>query len=313
MGRAAVGAVNCYLSLFDAPKASDLSGVNNPDYESMTPAQRKREKAKARKAAKKAADEKEAEAALRAAREEKEASTDAKKKKKPAIDRPVDDDPLGEKLLEADPLVEAQRLVTVLTRFAPRHINTQLVAFDTAMRRNKPLLALRALVMGVRCTGHEGLGSSELVVRLADFAVKYQSDKTPVHEAVRQTIDAEVTALVGGTSVEEYLTKYATDVNTQKSLSKSLAAARALFQIAWSDRVEAAVSLVIDGGLDRLDVSVANCAEAYEFLSKDLKASEQAEAWRQRCLVKYPRATALGASEDMPYDSSPSPDIQAAP
>jgi len=317
--RAAVGAVKCYLAVFDAPKTSDNSGAQSPDYASMTPAQRKREKAKARKAAKKAADEKEA--ALKAAKAEEETNNkDAKNKKKTSADRPVDEDPLGDKLLEADPMLEAKRLVAILTRFAPRHLSTQLVAFDTAIRRNKPLLALRALVMGGRCSGGGSFGHPELIVRLADFAVKYQGYNTPeaaeqqhLVPAVREAVDLEISALLGGMSVEAYLSKYSGDVDTKRCLSKSLAAAKALSKIGKSTSVEAAVALIVEGGLDRMDVSVATCADALEFMRSELKASEQAEAWRGVCLAKYPRAVALGASEDLPYDTSPSPDIQAAP
>lgn len=58
----------------------------------------------------------------------------------------MDEDPLGLKLLEKDPLAESARLVALLTAHAGKFVETHLMAFDTAMRRGRFLMAARAVI-----------------------------------------------------------------------------------------------------------------------------------------------------------------------
>mmetsp|Transcript_35229 Transcript_35229/g.94295 ORF Transcript_35229/g.94295 Transcript_35229/m.94295 type:complete len:708 (-) Transcript_35229:438-2561(-) len=212
-GKAAEGAIKCYIALYDNPPQS--AADEEPDYANMSPAVRKREKAKARKAAKKKAEEEEAkkkaeeeEAKAKAAAEAAEDPEGKKKKKAPEKPVPVDEDPNGDKLLQADPLVEAERLVKTLVKFAPGSLSTQVAAYDVALRRKKPLKALQALVRGARI---DQSGDAELFSRIVDFASRYGGvaagggggGEADLSAPVRSALDLELADLMGGASLEQ--------------------------------------------------------------------------------------------------------------
>ncbi|KAK1532104.1 tetratricopeptide [Colletotrichum costaricense] len=130
--RAALDAVAIYLRRADRPAANGVNGDANGDDAS--------ERKKAAKKAKKEQQRLEREAADRAAKQDPN-------KGKPASEEPKkkDEDPLGLKLLEAEPLSAAMRFVTPLLQFSPQNINAQFAGFDVYLRRKKYVLALRSL------------------------------------------------------------------------------------------------------------------------------------------------------------------------
>lgn len=125
--RAALNAVKLYLKRADRPSANGANGAANGDDAS--------ERKKAAKKAKKEQQRLEREAAERAAKQDpnKGKATEEPKKK--------DDDPLGLKLLDAEPLGAAMRFVVPLLQFSPRNIEAQLAGFDVYMRRSKIALS----------------------------------------------------------------------------------------------------------------------------------------------------------------------------
>lgn len=85
-----------------------------------------------------------------------------------------------------DPLVEAARLASVLVRYAGKYLETQVLAYDVAMTRKKPLLALQALVRGKRLAGGAKILPADLSYRIAHF---FHSIKTEaLHPAVAEVI-----------------------------------------------------------------------------------------------------------------------------
>ncbi|TDZ20920.1 N-alpha-acetyltransferase 16, NatA auxiliary subunit [Colletotrichum orbiculare MAFF 240422] len=129
--RAALDAVAIYLKRADRPAANGVNGDANGEDAS--------ERKKAAKKAKKEQQRLEREAAERAAKQDpnKGKATEEPKKK--------DDDPLGLKLLDAEPLSAAMRFVTPLLQFSPKNIEAQFAGFDVYLRRKKYVLALRSL------------------------------------------------------------------------------------------------------------------------------------------------------------------------
>lgn len=96
--KAARGMVQAYLALYEKPKFQDKS--EETDYSNMTPAQRKREKTKARKAKKVQEQEQAAKEEKQAKKQDASGEDKANPNRKKKQDRPapVDDDPDGEKL-----------------------------------------------------------------------------------------------------------------------------------------------------------------------------------------------------------------------
>ena len=96
---AAEGIIRTYLHLHDNPAKSDIEA--EPDYASMTPAERKKAKAIARKKRKKA---------------EKKLEQDAAKAKEESNKSSKDEDPAGLDLLNKNPLEEAKTYANSLVK-----------------------------------------------------------------------------------------------------------------------------------------------------------------------------------------------------
>jgi len=117
--RAAQGAVKCYVSIFDQP-----DGVEPPEMEGMTEAEKKKFRSKQRKTELKA--QKEA--------EEKKAQADQELTKKGGK---VDEDPEGVKYTKAeDPLGEALKFLKPLQELASERIETHLMGFEIYIRKS---------------------------------------------------------------------------------------------------------------------------------------------------------------------------------
>ncbi|KAF0695761.1 Aste57867_13451 [Aphanomyces stellatus] len=145
MVEAAHGAIGVHLRRHDAASAPEASGAKQS---AADKAKAKRAAAKARKAEFQKAEE--AKLASQLQKEQEAADKAADKTKKKNQNRPrdavVDTDPVGDQLLAKSSLDEAWRLVSILQQHAGDDLNTHLVAFDVAFRREKWLLCLQALV-----------------------------------------------------------------------------------------------------------------------------------------------------------------------
>ncbi|EGS21299.1 N-terminal acetyltransferase-like protein [Thermochaetoides thermophila DSM 1495] len=139
--RAALDAVNLYLSMYDKPQsANGANGTEaaNPNGEDAA------EKKKAAKKARKEAQKAEREAAERAAKQDPN-KPGAQKGKEEDIKK-KDDDPNGEKLAATkDPLGDAMKFLNYILQFSPKNIDGQIAGFEVYIRKKKYLLALRCL------------------------------------------------------------------------------------------------------------------------------------------------------------------------
>ena len=188
----------------------------------------KREKAKQRKAAAKEAEAK-AKADAEAEAAKKAEAADGGKKEVKKEEKREDDDPDGAKLAAKAPLDEALRLSEALRDHAAGYAETHELAFDVALRRQKPLMALRALRKLEKTAGAD---APALLVRLAALAKALAAGALGAPPpAVAAVLDAELAELCGAPAYAgpaTALAKCRAYAQGDASLPKRVAAARAL-------------------------------------------------------------------------------------
>jgi peptide alpha-N-acetyltransferase len=179
--KAAAGAIRCYVKLYDSPPKSTTE--QDDEMSKLPAAQKKKLKAKQRKAdarAKKEAEEKNEEAAT---------SGTAKSGKKPI--KPVDPDPHGEKLLQVeDPLAEATKYLKLLQTNSPDSVETHLLSFELNMRKQKILLALQALKQLLRLDA-ENPDSHSCMIRFFHKVGALHSPVSDSEKLVWSVLEAE--------------------------------------------------------------------------------------------------------------------------
>ena len=253
--RAAEGISRLYLHLYDNPNLTKED--EEPDYSSMTAAERKKAKAIARK--KKKAAEKKMEEEKAAAAEA--ANANQKKGAKPAV---IDEDPNGEALLKRDPLEEAKKFSAILSRHAPSRLSTWLLQYDVAIRRKKAVLAMQALFKGRALDPQNG----ELFTRIVDFSDK-ASPEDDSHDAVKEILKDELPKLYDGKALSQFVRDAAASAKGDASINLSLriAIARAIAKTKTGSTSDAA-SLIVDQGLDGQGVSVDTAKAALACLDE---------------------------------------------
>jgi len=285
--QAASGLVNSYVHLFDNPK-DGRAASEEPDYSSMTPAQRKKAKAIARKKKKQA----EKVLAEKVLAESKSKEGDAGEKKGGKVE--IDPDPNGESFLKLDPLVESKRYISTLVKNAPRALKTWVLSYDVSIRRGKKLMALQSLFRAKAIDPDD----HEVFSRIVDFALKNSNatseDKSPSGEV----ISSETKVLLGGLSLNEFVSTTAIkmkndtllDLPMRIALTKALIATKAPFEFDPG-------TIIVEGGLSARKASIGNCREALMCL-QDLgeSAVELKEAWVAKVRAKYPLATDFSAN-----------------
>jgi peptide alpha-N-acetyltransferase len=130
--RAALDAVNLYLSMHDKPK-NGANGAESGHANGDDAAERKKAAKKARKEAQKA----EREAAEKAAKQDPN-KPGAQKSKDGEESKKKDEDPNGVKLAATtDPLGDAMKFLSHLLQFSPKNIEGQIAGFEVFIRRSK--------------------------------------------------------------------------------------------------------------------------------------------------------------------------------
>eukprot|EP00884_Botryococcus_braunii_P006971 jgi/Botrbrau1/16275/Bobra.0066s0056.1 len=172
--KAAQGAVQAYLALYDMPsRKREEEESEEAKMATMSAEERKKYKQKKRKEQlrlEKAAAEKEA-AAREAA--SKEAATASKDKNGKRVVAAKDPDPDGAQLAaNPDPLGEASKLIRTLKTHADSRFLTHLLAFEVYLRKRKFLLALQALTRALQL---EGSDHPEVHPRLIRYSLAFQA------------------------------------------------------------------------------------------------------------------------------------------
>jgi len=282
-GRAAEGIIRCYLHLYDNPDI--LKEEEEPDYASMTAAQRKKAKAIVRKK-KKALEKK------NAAEEEKNEAKDANgeegdtKKGNNATPVVVDEDPNGDALLKFNPLDQCKKYVMMLVKNAPRRLSTWLLQFDVAIRRGKALMALQALYKAKSIDAD----NSEIFTRTVAFMEKLVKMEKHGNVHVSEVISSESANLLGGKNLSEFISSEAAKAKADPltALSMKIAIANAMVSSKTGSVADAA-SLIVDCGLDGRGVTAEICQAALKSLDTFGKEAVSAkETWAKNAEVRFP-------------------------
>ena len=312
--RAAKGIITCYLKIHDDPSLSKAPGAEAasapapaaaaaeaggadkkaeapggggaaPDYASMTPAQRKRAKAKARKA-KKLAEEQASKKKGEEEKSEQEASGGAGERFK----KPQDDDPNGDKLLAMDALAEADKYAKLLAQRAAGEMETQVLCYEVAVRRGK---WLQAIFAASRAAAIDRASHDAFAIAV-DLEHRVASGQAPLHPHEAEFFETAKAAWRGperaGASLPDFVAAYAGDACGERgSLGMRAAAAKAMVKAMGDGGKEGAARAVLEGAMAARGVSVKGCKaalEGMEVLGEDVVAHFKEQAKR-----RFPMAT----------------------
>ncbi|KAG9324170.1 hypothetical protein KVV02_007399 [Mortierella alpina] len=270
--RAAQNAVQCYVSLFDKPEGADTE-----EMEGMTEGEKKKLRNKQRKAelkAQKEAEEKKAQAVLEI----------SKKGGK------VDDDPEGLKYIKAeDPLGEALKFLKPLQELASERIETHLMGFEIYIRKNRLLLALKALLKSVQLDAN----NATLHEQLVRFALAVQKAGDSIKPAVKTVIDKHWETLYQNKS-SDLPSFTASFLNKNKDLGSvphliSAAIAVSLVHPGEKAKAEEILFLMADDAKYKKTRSLENCILGLKTL-KTMRSSRLPE-FKAKAAEWFPKAT----------------------
>ena len=285
--KGAWGAVRCFISLFDDPPSARMEQKQQDEealLAAMTANERKKYRAKQRKAAKQKELVK-AEKTAHKAKEEEECKA---------------------LLFTEDPLEEASKLLRTLQEYQKTpQMTTQILAFNVAIRRKRFLLALQAVrsafkIDATHPQAHGALVELVIAQRRAESASAPAGNETQ-NPVVREVFSDFVDEILGGADLAGYCATYLEE-HKATSVEHCLAAIAALCQVA-----EGPQSLKLFGQLLTTDawfapayiedkrtthevcVKVHGALEALPCLAVD--KAMQAEVmgkWKDLCAAAYP-------------------------
>jgi hypothetical protein len=257
------GALRILLDRIDSPPDVKSGGGDEVEVSTMSAAERKKEKARLKKLAKKEA---EPPAAVSIATDDKD--------KKPAAKKAViskDEDPDGAKILEKDPLEEASRWSLNLTRQGCTDPSTHALVCDVMVRRAKYVLSMRSLSRGLALDPFH----PELTLQLLKFAQRFYrmggGEGFQMLPVVEEVVREQLESLLGGQGSDAILQYLENFVNRASAglltLSHRIAAAQAilLFSPPGDEGLSRARALLLDGALwVQRGIKVRTVLRAYE-------------------------------------------------
>eukprot|EP00245_Coleochaete_scutata_P016412 TRINITY_DN7656_c0_g1_i1.p1 TRINITY_DN7656_c0_g1~~TRINITY_DN7656_c0_g1_i1.p1 ORF type:complete len:640 (-),score=182.18 TRINITY_DN7656_c0_g1_i1:425-2110(-) len=297
--RGAQGAIRCYLRLFDNPPKA-AAEEEEAAMAALSSAERKKFRAKQRKAEAKAKKEKEDKAKEEEAAAAAAAAAKDKSGKKRAHEtiRPVDPDPDGEKLiLVEDPLAEAVKYLRLLQEHNTSSLETQLLAFDVQFRRKKLLLALQALKKVMRIDP-EHPDVHRCFVRFFHLIESLPEAEGSAEALVRQVIAAEQGELRGDKTLvdcnDEFLARHSSSLPHRAAAAEMTMRlqngdkARAVEILESSVPAKATSGVMIAEGALLWDLS--ECVAVHQLLERTFEDSAAASRWKERCQQLFPRS-----------------------
>jgi len=277
--RAAEGIIRIYLHLHDHPALID---VDEPDYSQMSPAERKKAKAIARK--KKKASEKKTDDKKTKDTNTENGNDQSQKAGKNSV---IDDDPLGREYLKKNPLEEAKKYSLMLSKYAPKSFPSWILQYDVSMRRNKPLLALQALHKMKKLDPD----NSELFRRTVEFAGKTNDfDASPGVSLI--VLTDEFPELLGNQSITDFIDQAVSNIRKEPltDLPLRTAVVKAIADTKHGS-IKDALPLITDGGVDSRKVTVESCLDALDLLkSLGADASDAVKQWTESVQKRFPNA-----------------------
>lgn len=173
--QAALGIITTYLALYEERIASEACN----GFGTLSVAEKKKAKraqAKARKAEFKKKEEEMRLAQMKEMEKEKEKEKEKDKSKRNNTKViPKDLDPLGHELLRKPALEEAWKFVVTLQKHAADRLETHFAAFDVALRKERFLLCLQALLKAKKCM-HSSSDQRDWWTRVEIFQSKVQQE-----------------------------------------------------------------------------------------------------------------------------------------
>ncbi|KAF9116161.1 N-alpha-acetyltransferase 16, NatA auxiliary subunit [Mortierella sp. AM989] len=268
--RAVKNAVECYVTLFDKPDGDDSEAM-----EGMTEAEKKKFRNKQRKAelkAQKEADEIKAQLAQEM----------AKKGGK------VDEDPEGLKYTKVeDPIGEALKLLKPLQELAADRIETHLMGFELYIRKNKLLLALKALLKAQKIDEN----NADLHQQLVRFALTIQKAGDSINSTVKALIDKHWETLYHGkgNDLASFTASFLEKNKDLGSVPHLISAAIAVYRAEPNEKSKAE-EILFSMAADKYEKtrSYENCIFAKKTL-KSFKSSRVAE-FSAKAAEWYPRS-----------------------
>ncbi|KAF9139205.1 N-alpha-acetyltransferase 16, NatA auxiliary subunit [Mortierella sp. GBA39] len=288
--RAAQDAVQCYVRLFDKPDGSE-----SEEMEGMTEAEKKKFRSKQRKAELKAqqeAEEKKKKAAATAAETAKKAGGNAAAA---AAAVKGDEDPEGTKYTKCeDPLGEALKFLQPLQQLADTRIETHLMAFEIYVRKNKLLLALKALLKSIKIDANHATLHEQLV-RFA-LAIQKSSSAKTLKPSVKAVIDKHWSELYGthGQDLSAFNAGFIEKTKDQGSVAHVISAAMSVYLIDPSKSLAKAEELLFSVE-DEKRFGRTRTLENAILVQKTLKEFKSArqQEWKAKAGVWFPNAVAL--------------------
>lgn len=292
------GAIRVQLQRVDCPSkpVESLSA----DFSQMTAAEKKKEKARLRKLKNKQEKQEKQE---KEEEERHEEDGDLKKSGQPKSNRhlPADEDPLGEKIMAKDPLVEAGRWADRLLQHAPREADSFEAVSEVKMRSGRPVEALRSIQRGLRLQPlHPGL-----TLQLLRWAVKWLDGSLDIESS----LEGEVKAVLCEQKCDSRETLKSVAVGFAEKAARGeltllhrVFAAKCLLLLD-SDAVKQASELLSDEKLwTQRGVSFKKAVEAYQIISRDLELlSGAAERFREQIVSRYPLSNFAGSEPSKNY------------
>ncbi|XP_068334434.1 N-terminal acetyltransferase A complex auxiliary subunit NAA15-like [Pyrus communis] len=288
--KAAVGAIRCYLKLYDTPLKS--TSEEDDEMSKLPSSQKKKLRQKQRKAEARA--KKEAEGK----NEESNAGGVSKSGKRHV--KPVDPDPHGEKLLQVeDPMLEATKYLKLLQKNSPESLETHLLSFEVNMRKQKILLAFQALKQLLRLNA-EHPDSHRSLIKFFHKVASMPAPVTDSEKLIWSVLEAErpmISQLQNKSLVEankNFLEKH------QDSLMHRAAVAEMLYALE-PDKKSEAIKLIEEstnnmvpknGALGPVrEWTLKDCITVSKLLETILGDPAAALRWKGRCAEYFPYST----------------------
>ncbi|KAL6996526.1 N-alpha-acetyltransferase 16, NatA auxiliary subunit [Sarracenia purpurea var. burkii] len=288
--KAAVGAIRCYIRLYDSPAKS--AAEENDEMSKLPPSQKKKMRQKQRKAEARA--KKEAEVK----NEESNASGTSKSGKRHA--KPVDLDPNGEKLLQVeDPLLEATKYLKLLQKHSPDSLETHLLSFELNMRKQRILLAFQAVKQLLRLDA-ENPDSHRCLIRFFYKLGAMPAPVTDTEKLIWAVLEAERPTL------SQLHEKSLLEANTfflekhKDSLMHRAAVAEMVYVLDPSKKDEA-IKLLEDSSNNLVPTNGAlgpvkewklkDCIAVHKLLGTNFDDRDAALRWKVRCAGYFPYST----------------------
>ncbi|XP_047316946.1 N-terminal acetyltransferase A complex auxiliary subunit NAA15-like [Impatiens glandulifera] len=280
--KAAIGAIRCYIQLYDFPSKS--TSEEEDEMSKLSPSQKKKLKQKQKKAESRAKKETEAKS--------EESNVIAASKSGKRNVKPIDLDPNGEKLLQVeDPLLEATKYLKLLQKHSPDCLQTHVLSFELNIRKQKILLSYQAVKQLQRLDA-DNPDSHRCLIR---FFHKMESLPVPVADSdklIWAVLEAE---RPGFSQLHEKSLIEANSNFLEKhkdSLMHRVAVAEMLYLLDPSKK-EDAIRLIQDSSNNLLSTNLAlasveewklkDCIAVHQLLGDTFNDSDAALRWKGRC------------------------------